>query len=369
MEENKKKKKSVFWIIYGIITSVSVIAAVTVLIVLWDFLGAYEVSQPEHIVDSVIEKIANKDETYINEYIGKRITEFEVTNVSKIADELLSGEWTYSKKSSEYKADAPVYNLKKDGENKGVLRIKKSEERGSYNTPKWIVEDITFVMDTKEYVITIPSDAKLAVNGVEVAESYVTGSNIECEALTNAKEYLNSIPTMKKYTITGFVYEPEINATGVYGGELQVAKKEDVKNEDGKRYTDIAFHFDNNASLIASQEERILAATKTYGYFANNAKSFSELATYTMTGSYAYNYMKRIADNNIWSTGRTQGTFENVDILNERVYSEDCFSCEVKFTYKVKTIIKWEEFDTHVYYVFVKKGDKYYMVDFAFMNE
>ncbi len=369
MKLKNKKKKNLFWVIYGIATAVTAIIGVIVLVILWDFLAAYEKSQPKYIVNNVIEKVGNKDQSYVNDYILEQVSEFEKNEVSKIADEYFNGTWTYSKKSSEYTADAPVYNLKKDGINKGVLRLKKSDERGEYNTPVWLVEDIAFSVDTKEYVVTIPEGAKLKVNGIEVADSYITDANVECEDLVNAKAYLSKVPVMKKYTISGLMYEPQISAIGAYGGELKIAKNEAAKDESGNRYTNIVFDQDNNSALIAAQKERIIAATKTYGYFANHARTFSQLAAYTMTGSYAYKYMKRIADNDIWSTGRTEGTFENVKILNERVYSEDCFSCEVKFTYKVRTVIKWEEFDTHVYYMFVKKGDTYYMVDFAFVEE
>ena len=61
-------KKKVFWKIYGVLGVIGVALSVTLLIVFWNFLSAYEKSQPKYEMEKVINLFEDSDSTQLVKY-------------------------------------------------------------------------------------------------------------------------------------------------------------------------------------------------------------------------------------------------------------------------------------------------------------
>lgn len=362
------KKIPLFWKIYAVVTGIAVISGVATLIVLWNFLSAFEQSQPDRHVKEVVAKLNDNNIESISETVEGFLSEFENKNEVKeaVVRELTSGEWAYIKKADQYTNETPVYQLKRDGKNAGTVKLKHSEKKGSFNMAEYEIDEVEFVMpDTMEYRIAVPKGASVTVNGITLSDSYISERDIECPDLSGLKD-ITDVPKMTAYTVKGLVKKPDIKAIGpVNNDELAVSSEKEEKAEDDTVYKNVIFAFESNKEFIEAQTERIKEVSKAYSLFANHAIGLGELSKDIIPSSPAYKYMKMVADNDIWSIGRTNGDISDLEISNCQIYSQECFACEVKFDYVVQTIIKKEKFPTHVRYVFVKKGDKYYMADFS----
>ncbi len=362
------KQAPLFWKIYAAAVGLSAVCIAAALIVLWNFLAAFEKSQPDRLVKEIVTGLNSDKTEYITDSVEGFLSEFETGDKIKndIIGELSDGEWTYIKRMDIYTNENPVYQLNRDGKNSGTVTLKQSDKKGSFNMAEYEIDDVDIVMpDTSDYTITVPEGAAVTVNDIELSDSYISQKDAECPDLANLED-ITDVPGMTVYTVKGLVKEADIKAVGsVHKEELDIAHREQEKTDEGVVCNNITFSFENNKELVADQTERIKEISKAYSLFANHAIGLGELSKYIIPSSPAYKYMKMVADNNIWSIGRTEGDISGFEILNCQVYSEECFSCEVKFNYVVQTVIKKEEFPTYVKYVFVKKDDGYYMADFS----
>lgn len=362
------KTASLFWKIYSAAVGLLVVCGVVTLIVLWNFLAAFEKSQPDRVVKYIVSELNNGKTEYISDRVEGFLSEFEAGDKIKndIVNELSEGEWTYIKRMDMYTNEVPVYQLNRNGKNAGTVRLRQSDKKGSFNMAEYKMDDVDIIMpDTSDYRITVPQGATVTVNDIELSDSYISEKEAECQDISNLNG-ITDMPKMTVYTVKGLVKRADIKAVGaVHKEELEMELENEEKTGEGAVCNNITFSFENNKELIAGQTERIKEISKAYSLFANHAIGLGELSKYIIPSSPAYKYMKMVADNDIWSIGRTEGDISGFEILNCQVYSDECFSCEVKFSYVVQTVVKKEEFDTHVKYVFVKKNDNYYMADFS----
>lgn len=362
------KTASLFWKIYAAVAGLLAACGIVALIVLWNFLAAFEKSQPDRLVKEIVSELNNGKNEYISDRVEGFLSEFEAGDKIKndIINELSDGEWTYIKRMDMYTKENPVYQLNRNGKNAGTVRLKQSDKNGSFNMAEYKRDDIDIIMpDTRYYRITVPKGATVTVNGVELSDSYISEKEVECQDISNLKG-ITDMPGMTVYTVKGLVKKADIKAVGaVHKEELEMEPEKEEKTDEGVMCSNITFSFENNKELIADQTERIKEISKAYSLFANHAIGLGELSKYIIPSSPAYKYMKMVADNDIWSIGRTEGDISGFEILNCQVYSDECFLCEVKFSYVVQTVVKKEQFDTHVRYVFVRKNDDYYMADFS----
>lgn len=359
MRVSKKNKSSVFIKIYLGVTLAVLIVIAIVWCVLWNFLKAYEASQPQYKIDSIVNELNDgKVDEYIR-YIQYQTGELEDDAVYKkyINDKLCSGNMEYTRKSCEYSKDTPVYQLKVSGNNAGVVYLKKSDKRAGFNTPIWEIDRIDNVIEqTKDYTVTVPKGSQVMVNGVSLEQSYVIDDNAECKNLGNVTKYITA-PKMTVYKLTGLVSQPDIKVTGpVYNSEL-----EPESDEDGQ----IVYGFESTDSLKAEQEERIIAITKTYGNYVTNDVGYSALSPYILPGSYATSYLKNIAKTNIWTASHSANDFDGLTVYNYQIYTDTCFSCEVKFNLVIHTYSQDFTYPTHIKYVFIKSGNTWYVADIS----
>ncbi|MDO5381894.1 MAG: hypothetical protein Q4F06_04115 [Eubacteriales bacterium] len=359
----EKKGKGVFWKVYGIVVTISVIVIVGVWILLWSFLSAYEKSQPEYVADNVIKEFNNKTTDVVTGYLkNEAVSELQDKAsyeefMSEFLSEYLEGEWTYTKKPGEYSKENPVYKLKKDGKAMAVLYLKKDEQRAAFNTPKWNVDRIEGI-DVKARTITIevPKGSEVTFNNTVLTSQFISEDDIENSRLENVKEFVTA-PKMTVYTVEGIYTDPEISVKGpVYGKTVSVDEVE------GDRYV---YGFESGNTDVTDQESMIKTISEIYGKYVSNDARFSALSPYILKDSHAYDILRGVSNTNIWFAEHTSTGFEDMKVFNYQVYTEDCFSCEVTFNQYIIRESSKHTYPTRVKYVFIKKNSKWYVADIS----
>ena len=70
-------KKKIFWKVYGVIVVIGVALSVTLFISFWNFLSAYEKSQPKHEMEKVINLFEDGDSSQLVKYMTYQLSAFE----------------------------------------------------------------------------------------------------------------------------------------------------------------------------------------------------------------------------------------------------------------------------------------------------
>lgn len=357
----KIKKIPLFWKIYIIVVAVVLIGFVVLWSVLWSSLKKYEHSRPEYAMDKVTEQIQSQNtEDYI-QYVQIEGTAYEGNAAvdeavrEYIKNVLCEGEWTYTKKSGEYTNERPAYQLKRDGQKTDiVVYLEKNSKK------EWKLSDISGLScKGKTYEIIVPENSEVTVDGNKLGSEYATETK-DAEVLSNVAKYI-TMPKTTTYRIENAYKEHEIKATGpVYNSELELISSKDNVYE---------FGFEANSKLIEEQESRIKEITEIYGKYVVNYGSFSKLSPYILQGSYAYSYLSKISQTNIWLEVSNAPTFSDMKVYNYQSYTKDCFSCEVSFDLHVSYDSgNAKDYPTHIEYIFVKRSGKWYIADMVLLK-
>lgn len=357
----KIKKIPLFWKIYIIVVAVVLIGFVVLWSVLWSSLKKYEHSRPEYAMDKVTEKIQSQDTEEFCQYVKTEDTAYEgneaITEAVRnyINDVLGEGEWTYTKKSGEYTNERPAYQLKKDGQKTDIVVYLEKK-----NNNKWALADMSGLScEGKTYEIIVPENSVVTVDGNKLGSEYATETK-DAEVLSNVAKYI-TMPKTTTYRIENAYKEHEIKATGpVYNSELELISSTDNVYQ---------FGFEANSKLIEEQESRIKEITEIYGKYVVNYGSFSKLSPYILQGSYAYSYLSKISQTNIWLEVSNAPTFSDMKVYNYQSYTKDCFSCEVTFGLHVSYDSgNSKDYPTHIEYIFVKRSGKWYIADMVLLK-
>lgn len=364
----KKRKRTIFWKIYIGFTAAALVGIGVLWVVLWRFMAAYEQSQPEYLVEQVVEAFASGDTDYVLQFVDTAPSAFETAETLKqqAADKLGEGNWEYIRKAGDYSKDAPVFQLKKDGEKAAVIYLKQQSARGSFNTPRWELDQITDLIDSGDnYRITVPAGSSVTVNGTVLDAQYITADGLACENLGNVAKYIEA-PKMTCYTIKGLWEEPEICVVGpVYQTALTCQENTQEQDTEGVSYQTYVYGFECDEDFAAAQESRIMEITKLYGNYVTNDAGFGSLSPYILRDSYAYEYLQKVAQTNKWYAAHTSTEFRDLKVFGYQIFTADCFSCEVTFHHVVHTQSQDFSYPTHIQYIFVNKENVWYVADLS----
>jgi len=191
------------------------------LTVFWKYLESYELSQPEHAVESFLSSV---DDDYWREGIlsASRIhpTVFEQNPEQELEEEfylnaVLGGELDWRRMTSEYTDEVPVYVLRAGEIDFCRLELGEGGDVG-FGFSGWKVTEARLLEEfldrpTLTVEITAPLDSTVTINGVEADESFLHQSVQNYEDL---------------YRIEGLYHEPEVSVTDRDGGVLEPLQAE-----------------------------------------------------------------------------------------------------------------------------------------------
>jgi len=163
------------------------------------------------------------------------------------------------------------------------------------------------------YVIEVPTDMKLTLNGSSVESKYVTESDVEASNFWD-NEGRDFVPTVDVYTIEGLSEEPE--------AESGYALLEDQITGNylyGEEVTD------------STTLNKIISDAETMASYPAQDASLSEVSAIADTSSTWYKRYSTIP--NYWFTSHSVHEFSNQEVLKAIQQSDDTMVAHVIFDY------------------------------------
>ncbi len=335
------KKKSLFYKIYFSVIASFLAVLIVGLFILNSWLAVYEKAQPVGFVNNIIENYLEKCdiEKFAKDY-KISLCKYEESNALNSAFEKIIGEKKLTVASSGKKLEgfAEALNVKMNDDTLLTLYLKKSEKAGSFGIKGYELGKAEFDSSlSKSYKINAPSDVKIVVNGFEVEKS--DRKDLELPKILTDKLDGKTAVTHQAFTLNGFLTDDfEIKAYDASGKEVEVT------NADGV-YT-VAQPVDNNE--LEALKSLALNATQGYAKFIQEDASLGSISHYFDTSTEFYNYMKK---HELWVWTHTGYDFKDTAFNEVHKYSENLYSCRVKFTHILKLGQKTYEdyFDKYVY--------------------
>ncbi len=177
----KSMFKSKFWLIYTIVAGVFSLAIVCGLFVFYDFMDAFEMSQPQSAPEAAKKFVTEMSADDIHSIVLENIPSGS-TSGDKIANEYADA-WNIEsvfcrRVANEGSDDSPVYSVISN--NREICKITlKKESLNRYNFSAWKISDISVSFDNFTiYTVTAPSGATVTVNGEILNTSAVVNTNV-----------------------------------------------------------------------------------------------------------------------------------------------------------------------------------------------
>lgn len=230
---SKKLLKTVA-IYAGIFLALAIIG----LIIFWNYMGAYEKSQPKNVIDAYI---YNLDEQHIQNHCAELIASVNRDVQSErecleIISEAIRDGVSYARKLSECTDDKMVYMLMSDGKDIGQV-VLTAQGKGSFGFKNWQVTeesyDFSFLLN-EAVTLEVPQHYKVYANGKLVGHRCIVQNDTPIDVLKDFYADYDTLPYMVTYEIGPFLGDMEITITD--------AEDKPVTAEEAQ---DLAFILDN----------------------------------------------------------------------------------------------------------------------------
>lgn len=358
----EKKKKKVPRFVKGLLIYVAVFAVmiVALFVVFWKFIGAYEQAMPYNYMEK---EFLNFNKDKIDELI-------DFDNV-KVAKEFVSKDYVTEHikglitedleyiEALENTDKNPVYLLKSGDKNIAKVYFEEDGE-GKFGFTKWKLKNYDFteaLPETHSIEITTLAGSKVYLDGVEVPQDYIVEKDIPVKEKEKLEKYMEVTPSYVKYRIEGIVGEKEVKSVDVNGREMP------------GQVTENSYSFDwaNNDTLQSEVGTYVETVNELYAkFFANNGW---DLYNYVLKDSYMYENLK-LSTTYFYPSEYVSGMkMVSREFSEFRQYSEDCFSCRVKYQFEVYFrgyYTDKEVTNNDMTMIFVKKDGKWLLSDFIY---
>ncbi len=367
---NKKsgKKKGGFKKFIIIYSAALLLILVVGWIVFSSFIGKYEKNQPSNMVASIAKDLSGGKAKSFLKSNSDQINCLE--NVDNIIDKCaanLEGKTISYIENSDYRADAPSYNLTADNQIVAKVTLEKSE-KGSFGLYSWKLAslDVTsYLEDTLTYKIMAPEGATVTVNGTELTEKYRTTKAGVPAVLETASKYV-SVPSYETYTVSGFTSTPTVSATSG-GNTLDVSQTSDS----------FLCGSATPQSFIDSVSSLVDHAIDAWGrHFINYG---GNLSAYILEDSDWYGYifgsdtMDPIYTSFYEFESIADATFTEKSATNYIQYTPDCFTVDVKYQMQIDFTTDAmsdnnQKLDATWVFITQNDGQDWYIVDCIYKN-
>ena len=213
--KRRMKKTSRFWLIYAITATVLLFAVFAGLVLFYDFIDAFEKSQPQSPAEAAKLYAATLTEDDIRALVNNEAEKLTWSNkeaLSRTVDTYVDA-WKaggmFCRRSGGSEA-SPVYTVVSGHRDICSILLKKAPI-GRYSFDAWSVAETYVNFDGFDrYTVTVPLGTALTVNGALLDESYITekdisysqspieaGANGIPTAVTYETELLDAVPALK----------------------------------------------------------------------------------------------------------------------------------------------------------------------------
>lgn len=232
MARKRTKKNSRGRFILSLLTYVLIFLAVVGigLRFLWSFLNEYELSRPEHTMDSFLASLSGEHLRDIAEenYAAADSNIQSSEACYEYVRSLFSGELKYKRDRSLGDSDNMAYAIFNGDELLGKVVITR-QPRGDFGLTRWEVtqESFDFSSHLSSFEISVPDTYTVFCNGVELGEKYVTAT-ADFELLSDYMHRLEGAPRLVTYSTGDCFGEQELYAVSPDGVRLTL---EDITDE------------------------------------------------------------------------------------------------------------------------------------------
>ena len=335
-------------------------------------LKKFEKSQSTYAMDEYVKKFKdNLDAGVLPEgFTSEAGNAFEADDLKlqSLKAATAAGEITYQQNKQSYNTEEPIYDLLAGGNPFATVQLQATNSRvvfGILTIMDWNVLEAKMLSNgsTSDYIIRVPNNYSVTVNGVPVGSEYITGDASGMAILANAVEYVD-IPEIVEYTIPGLSKAPEVSVTDASGNTVSASV-------DGNVYS---VGFGESGEMPEGLVSEALNIAETWSLFmtadlTGGSHGLAKVQEFLIPGS-AYDDMAKGWASGVDITFTSAHTlknppFENVVIDDYISYTPDCFSCHISFnkpmylTRTGETVVD----TTDSTFVFVKYDGKWCLAD------
>lgn len=357
-KDNRKKsqkKKSKFKLGLLIYAAVLLVIIVGVWIFFYSFIDGYEKGMSYNEIAEIARELGeNPDSILSNIQVSNEFEDssYAITYIKN----LIQGKEIEYREAKENTTTNPVYELLVEDKVFAKVTLKQDGEI-KHGFKNWVLSEVSteeYLPATASVVVYSPSNSEVYINGKEVGESYIIEENLEIEVLDKVAQYLDSVPTQTKYEVKGFFETPQIEVKDENGNVLDLLAE-------GNTYT-AGFAYDT----ATADEFKTYVEDVTYAYARNFANLAKNIFNYVRPGSDLYASIES-ATTYFYPDSKISGTeFTSREITDFVRYTDDCFTCHVKYDYTVYFTgysIDKDVSSVDMIWVFVENDGLWYLTD------
>lgn len=201
----------------GIYAAILLVIIVVGLIILWNYMDAYEESQPENTLESYIynldaKHILNHSENLV-ESVNPEVQ--RETDCREIIQDTLRSGVEYKFLMSQSNSDKKVYSLICGDQTVGQV-VLTSQETGSFGLPIWKVTEETYDFSyllNEGVTVNVPQHYKVYADGKLLTEKSIVQDDTPIDVLKDFYADYDTLPHMVTYQVGPYLGEVEITIT------------------------------------------------------------------------------------------------------------------------------------------------------------
>ena len=320
----KNKRFPVFYTIYFTLIVLFIVGLFTGLIFLNDYLEAYENTRPWHAMERVMnEYFLTDDKSPLLLKSGYSVPKYSSISdvLAYLGDAIDPDDIAYYKTSSD--ETKTVYNVVSKDLKIASVELTLGEKGEKEPFAEYELSKLSLTIGGSTGLsVKAPTGYPVFVNGYELTSEYLTGEAEQTESCKHMYGDAQGI-TYVTYTLEGLFGEPIVTAKT---NDRKSAAK--VSSDETKVFYTVEPSYSEPDEELSSM---ILAASEYYAAYMQGDVPFGKVSPYLDRESDLYVNVKTsdtrwVIDHNGYST-------ENPEISEFYFYSDDVFSCRVKFTH------------------------------------
>ena len=362
IQEKKRRQRSkrytkIFYAFYGL----TIIVLFALLFKAADYVNGYvrafEASQPKYAAAAAAQPFFERNYAVLAQCEDPDIFKNEtIEQYTTYMDRLLGGRFlSYHEVYSDDK-DVKRYVIEADDEKIGSFTLRHTSD-DSYGFEQLTMGEMDTVgLNKRTYTVDAPADSTVYVNGKALTAEDVVESGIpEFTSTVSVSLPAGSVvPTRCKYEFSRY-FDVAVKVVDPYGEENEVSVA-------GPNYT-AAYNYDDSR-MAAELDERVIQVVRRLSCCLSKDYPLYNLSKDMVKDCKAYKYLE--AFDFKWVMDHRSYDFENMVIDHYVRYSEDCFSVEARYDYKIiYYTVKPEIYPTHYRLYFLREGDTWKLFDFT----
>ncbi len=321
-----------------------------------EYVRSYEAAQPKYVASAAAQPFYEHDYDTLAQYVNQDIFRVESReDYAAYMDRQLEGRFISYSEVFSGDENLKQYTVRADDMKIGEFTLKHSSE-DKFGFWRWSLDSVRVESpQSQTYTVNVPAGSAVYVNGKALTEEDMTRSGIPEFDFTVALPEGAAMPTRCEYQFERYFGVDSLRVVNVRGEDCEP----DVA---GRTYT-VPFVYDD-ADMAAELDERVIKVVRRLSCYMTNDYSLYNLDKDMVKDSQASKYIR--AFDNQWIATHRGYDFLNMDVRNYVRYSDDCFSVETRYDFKIIYYsVDPEIYPTAYRLYFQKEGDTWKLFDFT----